>query len=272
MVDPNIGKIVGQYTFIKKIQTCKIGAIYLARSTDIPTFHVAIKMIPKSTLPEDIKYYEGEAGLMKIMKTLKHPNLLEGITQCESKQNNYYFVYEHCEGNSLVELSKANIAYQEAIGYIKDICSGYYYLHIMGFMHRDINPSHILFKKGDGKYIAKIGDYGSVKNMGPKIIDELASSRIGMATYMSPELLNGGSYTYKTDMFSIGLIAYELIYKKPAFNFTSEVALFNEYKNGNITFNINIPPACNDFILRLLQFDPEKRMSIEECIAHSLIK
>ena len=83
----------------------------------------------------------------------------------------------------------------------------------MGFMHRYINSSHILFKKGNGKYIAKIGDCLSIKNIGPKIIGELAISKIEMATFMPP-------------------------FKKPALNYSSEVAFPNEYKKGNITINI----------------------------------
>lgn len=141
-----------------------------------------------------------------IMKKVHHENIVK-LYDVYQTSNNMYIVTELCDGDLCAYLDKNDKKLTEADAkrLIKQIMKGAKYLHSNGIIHRDLKPANILIKNG----ICKISDFGFAKNMGQATI---MKSIVGTPLYMSPQLLKGIKYTSKSDLWSIGLIYYEMLH------------------------------------------------------------
>ena len=120
-----------------------------------------------------------------------------------------YIVTEYCEGGDLRSFikRKKRVAEHEAVKILKDIVNGFKYLYRHEIIHRDLKPANILLHNDR----CKISDFGFAKDLefGE---DTVLKSIVGTPLYMSPQILNKKSYTNKSDLWSVGLIFYEMIY------------------------------------------------------------
>jgi calcium-dependent protein kinase len=140
-------------------------------------------------------------------------------------------VLEYCDGGNLKDRieKKAKFSDETIIKWSKEILLGIDYLHSCNIMHRDIKPANILLLKNNQ---IKIGDLGSVKNLN----ESVAKSDVGTPLYMSPEMIRfkndkSINITTKTDIWSIGLVFYELLTLKRLFKQTIKDKLLNEILN-----------------------------------------
>lgn len=138
---------------------------------------------------------------------------------------------EYCDGGNLKDRieKKAKFSDETIIKWSKEILTGIDYLHSCNIMHRDIKPANILLLKNNQ---IKIGDLGSVKNLN----ESVAKSDVGTPLYMSPEMIKfkndkSINITTKTDIWSIGLVFYELLTLKRLFKQTIKDKLLNEILN-----------------------------------------
>ena len=153
---------------------------------------------------------------------------------CFFDQSNYfYLVLEYCEGGNLKDKieKKAKYSNETIIQWSKEILLGIDYLHSNNIIHRDIKPENILLKKDQ----IKIGDLGSVKNLN----ESVARSFVGTPLYMSPEMIRFKenkriNITTKTDIWSIGLVIYELLTFKRLFKQTNSKKLMDEILEFNV--------------------------------------
>ncbi len=143
----------------------------------------------------------------------------------------FYLVLEYCDGGNLKDRieKKAKFSDETIIKWSKEILTGIDYLHSCNIMHRDIKPANILLLKNNQ---IKIGDLGSVKNLN----ESVAKSDVGTPLYMSPEMIRfkndkSINITTKTDIWSIGLVFYELLTLKRLFKQTIKDKLLNEILN-----------------------------------------
>jgi serine/threonine protein kinase len=121
-----------------------------------------------------------------------------------------YIVTELCQDGDLYRLlqKKRKLSEAEAKNYLKDIMNGAKYLHKNGIIHRDLKPANILIKQG----VCKLSDFGFAKSLNE---DEIVmKSIVGTPLYMSPQILKKAKYTTKSDLWSIGLIYYEMLHGK----------------------------------------------------------
>ena len=164
---------------------------------------------------------------------------------------------------------------EDNINIFRQICEGVNYIHSSNFIHRDIKPCNIFFKKN----VIKIGDFGLVKkkyNEDNKAINNKAinnkskdSLDIGTKTYASPEQLNNTIYTHKTDIYSLGLILLELSY---CFNTIMEkIDICNKIRNNNI-YPIDIPPGTITFLKNLINDNPNCRLELKTILNLDLKK
>ena len=123
--------------------------------------------------------------------------------------NNMYIVTEYCEDGDLRNFikRKRRVSEAEALKILRDIMNGFKYLCNHEIIHRDLKPANILIHNGR----CKISDFGFAKNLefGESTI---LRSVVGTPLYMSPQILSKQSYTNKSDLWSVGLIFYEMIY------------------------------------------------------------
>lgn len=158
---------------------------------------------------------------------------------------------EYCDGGNLKDRieKKAKFSDETIIKWSKEILTGIDYLHSCNIMHRDIKPANILLLKNNQ---IKIGDLGSVKNLN----ESVAKSDVGTPLYMSPEMIRfkndkSINITTKTDIWSIGLVIYELLTLKRLFKQTNENKLMNEILNFNADkFELDVNDQFLEVVLK----------------------
>ena len=122
--------------------------------------------------------------------------------------NNFYFVYEFCNGGTLENQLKERGTLQEkiALNYFSQIVAAFKILNKHNIMHRDLKPENLLLHDG----IIKLADFGFCKPL--KDARDLSQTMLGSPIYMAPEILKGEVYTMKADIWSLGVVLYEMIY------------------------------------------------------------
>lgn len=142
-----------------------------------------------------------------VIKKLRHPNLL----RCHSvlmTVNNCYIVTEYCSGGDLATLLKrrGRLSEKEAVGYMRDIFNGYLELANRNIIHRDIKPANILLSEGS----CRIADFGFAKyDKDPGVKEKY---HVGTPLYMSPQALGCNIYSQKNDIWSLGIMFYEILH------------------------------------------------------------
>ena len=167
----------------------------------------AIKIINKSNLKkDDLELIFKERSYLNL---IKHPNII-GLKDYFEDKKNIYFITNLCSGGDLltyIEKNK-NISEKDAARIIHKIAEGIKYLNIFGIVHRDIKPENILLSEPNDIKSLKIIDLGVCQTL---TYGQMADDPIGTNGYISPEIYLGKNYSFKTDIWSLGIILYELI-------------------------------------------------------------
>ena len=263
-------KKIENFVLETKIGEGQFGEVFRAKELDTGKIF-AIKVISKS-LYEGNKLMRRQLKLeTSIMNKMAHPNLMHLHKSFETMRN-YYLVLDLCEGGDLEKfMIKNKIKYfseKEAIGILKQIRDGFKQLRKMNIMHRDLKLENIFLKNGN----VILGDFGAAK-----IVKEMTSTTVGTPLNMAPEVLEGSDYNHKSDLWSIGIVFYRLIIGKPPFFAFSIGELKNKaikHSGVNLKFKKKTH-LCNkikNFLKRILEPDPEKRISWDEFFNHEIFE
>ncbi|CAD8098203.1 unnamed protein product [Paramecium primaurelia] len=222
-------KKVKHYEFLydAKIGSGAYANVYMARDTSNDQT-VAIKIISNNLIKSDYTSQQ-IAQEVEIMKSLNHQNIVKLLDVFHST-NNIYIVTEYCNGGDLkAYLIPRQISEERAIEIFKQILNGLQELLKNGIVHRDLKPANILLQDG----IFKITDFGFAKRVQ---VDSTMSSLVGTPLYMAPQILRRLPYTSKSDIWSLGLILYEMIYKTTPWHSSNVVELLNRLDNESLKF------------------------------------
>lgn len=248
--------LINKYEIIKELGRGGMAIVYLAVDKQLKR-KVAIKMLhPHMNQSEHIVRFEREAV---VLATLKHPNIVN-IYEFFEFENNYYIVYEYVDGETLGNfLQKHSIKYpiiSLMISY--EIIEAIEYIHKNGIIHRDIKPDNIMISK-DGS--VKVMDFGIAKVLSNTTVTD-AGSLLGSPAYMSPEQVMGGDITFKSDIFSIGVLIYKLITNISPFASSSTAATLKNVLNANYPRISH--PLIDKGMERIISFalnkEPKKRI------------
>jgi len=157
----------------------------------------------------------------------------------------------------------------QAAFYIQCVAKALKYCHSKGVMHRDIKPENLLLM-GNGEL--KLGDFGwAVHAVGN---DQRRETLCGTLDYLPPEMVNENRYTHEVDIWSMGVLAYELVIGKPAFETTTNAATMDKIDKVDLKFptHIKLSNECRDFISRILAKDPADRPDWAALMAHPWLK
>ena len=198
------------------------------------------------------------------MKKVSHKNIVK-LHDVYQTSNNMYIITEMCDHDLSNYLKvKRKMGEGEAVGYLKQIMEGIKYLNNQNIIHRDLKPANILIKGTE----CKISDFGFAKSIEHE--QSILKSIVGTPLYMSPQLLMKQKYNNKSDLWSVGLIFYEMLHGKTPWVAANELQLINAIQNQKVGFSKLISDVSKDFISKCLTVSEEKRISWEEAFEHPL--
>lgn len=208
-----VGQRVGAYVVIREIGRGGMGRVLLASSPDDPSGkRVAIKLIKRGMDSDHIILrFNNER---QILATLNHPNIARLLDGGTSDDGAPYFVMEYIEGKRLIDYCDAHrLNTTGRLKLLRNICSAVQYAHQNNIVHRDIKPNNILVT-ADG--VAKLLDFGIAKLLRPDLsLQTIALTPPGMRLmtldYASPEQVKAETITTATDIYSLGVVLYELL-------------------------------------------------------------
>tara|TARA_B100000575_G_scaffold252443_1_gene220431 strand:+ start:6978 stop:8123 length:1146 start_codon:yes stop_codon:yes gene_type:complete len=247
----NVSKLNDQYYYYKEpIGYGSFSIIYKGYSIH-SSKPLAIKRITKII---DMKYFHNEVDLMK---QLEHPNILK-LYDVVKTNGNIYLILEYCNGGDLSTYIKSSNRANKDIIYFKQIIIGLEYLYSHKILHRDMKPHNILIHEGN----IKISDFGFAKAFEK---NELITTFCGSPLYMAPEIIKTKEYDLKSDIWSLGVILYELISKTHPYYADSKELLWNRVRNGiEIDYSIIEYSNITPLIKRMLVEDPHTRINWDE--------
>ena len=255
----NKGELIdNRYKIVKSIGEGGMANVYLAWDTILER-EVAVKVL-RGDLSDDEKFvrrFEREANSAS---SLRHPNIVEMYDVGEDN-GKYFIVMEFIDGRTLKSLIKKRGALNltEAIDIMLQITSGIACAHDSYIIHRDIKPQNVLILE-DGR--VKITDFGIALALNNHELTQ-TNSVMGSVHYLPPEQASGNSATVKSDIYSLGILFYELIIGKVPFKGENAVEIAIKHMKEPIpsvrSINPNIPQSVENIILRASAKNPKNR-------------
>jgi eukaryotic-like serine/threonine-protein kinase len=258
------GQQVSHYRIIRLLGAGGMGEVYLAEDTKLNR-QVALKILTSEfeTDVERIRRFKKEA---RAVSALNHPNIIT-IYSIEETEGGSFIATEFIDGQTLRELiADKPLPWQEAVKIAIQIAGALKTAHSVGIIHRDIKPANIMFRR-DG--IVKVLDFGLAKLTGPdsgelETREHTAPHRLmGTINYMSPEQALGERVDLRTDIFSFGVVLYEMLSGVMPFAGPSDAAIYNATINkiqpSLRVVNDAIPGELDQIVKRAMKKDPEER-------------
>jgi len=223
-----IGKTVSHYKILEKLGEGGMGVVYRAEDTRLKRT-VALKFLP-ADLTRDSQAKERFIQEAQAASALDHPNICT-IHQIDETDDGETFICMSCyEGETLEEkIAKGPLPIEDAVEFAAQVARGLAKAHEQGIVHRDIKPANI-FITTDNQ--VKIVDFGLAKLAGQKRLTRVGET-MGTAAYMSPEQASGGDTDHRTDIWSVGVVLYEMVTAKLPFAGEHEPALIYSIMNND---------------------------------------
>lgn len=261
--------IAGRYEIREHIATGGMASVFKTWDHRVERI-VAIKIL-RSLDKNDHRAVERFRREARAAAALAHPNAVT-IYDFVEEMGQYFLVMEYIHGPTLKQLigQRRQLQAREAIEVALQVCSVLQVAHARGFIHRDIKPQNIMLAWGgtgnlsDGGAWVKLTDFGIVR-----VAEDagLTNSGIvlGTADYLSPEQARGETLTGSSDLYSLGVVMFEMLAGRPPFVGPTAVSIAMQHASANPPplrqFNPTIPAVLEKFVNRVLQKEPEDRFS-----------
>jgi len=259
-----LGQVLGKGSY---------GIVRLARDRSTGE-HFAVKILDKTRMKEsDFRLLKRE---MLIVHHLKHDNVV-GTYDIFDTSNRLYIVLELMPGGMLYDVIAQQGIFRErdAAIVMRDVFEALAYLHSHNIMHRDMKPENLLCKSSEAPFTVKLADFGFAKFI--DCIEEYTlGSAVGTPYYVAPEVVKKAPYNTYCDMWSAGVILYNLLSGKQPFAGTKKAEVLGKIKAGDYSFPDSewkgISSDAKSIIRGLLQIDPGKRLSASGALHHPWIQ
>ncbi len=267
------GAQIGRYKVLRQLAAGGMAEVFLAETNSMHGVkrRVVLKRISPS-LVDDPTYEAMFLDEIRVAALLNHPNIVQ-MFEVEAFRGSSFYAMEYVHGKSLLDIlrvlhaTKQHLPLEHVVGIIIDVCAALHYAHeradldgaALRIIHRDISPSNVMVRY-DG--FVKLMDFG-VARFSTKRTQTKAGERKGKVAYMSPEQALTGPLDRRTDIFSLGIVLYELLTAKKLFKGKNDVVVLNKICTGDVPSPSALRPDCpaelETIVMRALALDPSHR-------------
>ena len=254
-------QVAGRYTIERRLGAGGMSTVFMAMDTVLER-RVAVKLLAEH-LADDEAFVARFRREAVAAARLQHPNIVQvfdsGLDQASDR---HYIVMEYVEGPSCADLIRDQgvLDIDQAVGIVRDACHGLDYAHRAGVVHRDVKPGNLLISKDTGA--VKLADFGIAKAAEQTRITQVGSV-LGTAAYLSPEQATGAESTPASDIYSLGVCAYQFLSGRLPHEYGSLTELALKQQNDEIepirSFRPEVPETLDRAIRVSLARDPEQR-------------
>jgi eukaryotic-like serine/threonine-protein kinase len=247
----------GRYRVVRKLGAGGMADVYLAEDEELGR-RVAIKIL-NDRHANDEQFVERFRREAKNAAGLSHPNIVSIYDRGEA-EGTYYIAMEFLDGRSLKELliARGPMPIGDAMQYTRQILNALRFAHRKGVVHRDIKPHNVMVD-GDGRL--KVTDFG-IARAGASQMTEVGAI-VGTAQYLSPEQARGAAVDQRSDLYSIGVVLYEMLTGHVPFTGDTPVEIamrhLSDAPRPPSTIRPEIPPDLDMIVLRALAKNPDDR-------------
>ena len=255
----------GRYRILRRLGSGGMANVYLAEDEELGR-RVAIKILNDRHASDDsfVERFRREA---KNAAGLSHPNIVSIYDRGEA-EGTYYIAMEYLEGRSLKDriVAEGPLPITAAIEAVRQILRALGFAHRAGIVHRDIKPHNVLLAQEAGERRFKVTDFGISRTSASQMTE--AGSIVGTAQYLSPEQARGAPVDQRSDIYSVGIVLYELLTGQLPFTGETplEIAMkhLSEVPKAPSSIRPEVPPDLDMIVLRALAKDPGDRFESAE--------
>ncbi|CAD8209914.1 unnamed protein product [Paramecium octaurelia] len=267
-------KQIDKYIIVnKKLGSGAFGTVFRGFKKNDETKQVAVKAISIASIKDSSKMVEHIKREISILQSANNPHIVKLYDVARTPHYLYLFL-EYCHDGDLKKYLSTKygrrLSEVEAVIFLKHLVEGFRTLYQLKIIHRDIKPANILLHKG----VAKITDFGFARVIDTGMNDPAYFSRVGSPLYMAPQILEGQPFSSKCDVWSMGIMLFEMLYGKPPWDGDSQYNLLQNIKKNALL--IPDAPVRSDKIKQLLRqmlvVSEKDRFSWEQIFHHEIIQ
>ena len=264
--------LAGRYEFVRFVARGGMSSVYLARDIRLDR-PVAVKVL-FAGLADNPSFVERFRREALAAARLNHPRIVR-VYDSGQDSGTYFIVMEYIEGQTLSKVLKQEgaLTMPTALRIGEDVAEALADAHKQNVIHRDVKPGNIMFTPSSG---LKVTDFGIARAVTGSISDLTQTGTVmGTATYFSPEQAKGDPADYRTDIYSLGVVLFEMLSGKPPFYGDSPIAVAYQHVNElpptlHDATDGALPPELSDVVARLLAKRPEDRYQDAETLRQDL--
>ncbi|XP_046976245.1 serine/threonine-protein kinase ULK3-like [Vanessa cardui] len=263
-------KIEG-YVVTEKLGSGSYSTVYKAYTKVGARSVVAIKCVDKARVKHSGAAIDNLITEIRLLKTLTHPHIVH-MKHFTWDEKNIYIIMEYCCGGDLSKYihKYGRVPEKRVLYFLQQLASALKFLREKGVVHMDLKPHNMLLHKGsEGKFMLKVADFGFAQYLS----EDSTKSVRGSPLYMAPEMILG-DYDARVDLWSVGVIMYECLFGKAPYSSATFKELLDKIQRQApiaIPPNSSISAGCLDLLTRLLQHDPDKRISYDDFFNHEYL-
>ena len=262
----------GRYRIVRHLARGGMAEVYVAEDQLLNRI-VAVKVLFPE-LARDEAFVERFRREARAAASLNHHNIVS-VYDFGQDGDSWFIVMEYVEGRTLRDIIRAEGRMEpaRATALAAEVAGALIAAHERGIIHRDVKPANVLITAGTGT--VKVADFGIARAANARQGLTMPGTVLGTATYLSPEQAQGAEVDYRTDVYSLGMVLYEMLAGTPPFKGDSPVAVAYQQLNSTApppsTHNSKVPAALDAVVMKAMSKDPAGRQGSAEALRTELL-